>query len=86
MHCAKLGKRDAHMPINLRKIDPDLVYSLREVAQMLGLAYGTVLKLKKDGKLKWLKIGGKYYVHGKYVLEYIEKGGEQNERAVRESS
>ena len=66
------------MAINLRKIDPDLVYPLKEVAQMLGLSYGTVLKLKKDGRLKWLKIGGKYYVQGKYMFEYIGKGGEQN--------
>ncbi len=71
------------MPINLRKIDPDLVYPLKEVAQILGLSYGTVLRLKKDGKLKWLKIGGKYYVGGKYVLEYIGKGGDQGEGAER---
>jgi excisionase family DNA binding protein len=70
------------MAINLRKIDPDLVYPLTEVAEMLGLSYGTVLKLKNDGKLKSLKIGGKYYVHGKHVLKYIGKGGDQSDRAV----
>jgi excisionase family DNA binding protein len=53
-----------------------MVYPLKEVAQILGLSYGTVLKLKKDDKLRWVKIGGKYYVHGRDVLEYIEKGGQ----------
>ncbi len=61
------------MAIDFRKIDPDLIYSLKEAAQILGLSYGTILKLKKDNTLKWLKIGGKYYVQGKDLLEYIGK-------------
>ncbi len=62
------------MAIDLRKIDPELIYSLKEAAQMLGLSYGTVLKLKKDSRLKWLKMGGNYFVQGKDLLEYIGKG------------
>ena len=63
------------MPINFRNIDPDLSYSLKEVAQLLELAYGTVLKLRKDKKLKYIKIGKKYYIKGQDLLSHIFKEG-----------
>ena len=59
------------MPIDFRNIDPDLSYSLKEVAQLLELAYGTVLKLRKDKKLKYTKIGKKYYIKGQDILSYV---------------
>jgi excisionase family DNA binding protein len=68
------------MSIDLRKIDPHLIYSLKEAAQMLGLSYGTVLKLKNDARIKWSKIGGKYYIQGKDLLEYIGKGFLESKR------
>lgn len=61
------------MAIDLRSINPDFAYPLKEVAQILGISYGTVLKLKKEAKVKWIKIGGKYYVQGSYLLEYINQ-------------
>jgi hypothetical protein len=51
---------------------------------MLGLSYGTVLKLKKDGKLRWLKMRGECFVYGKYLLEYIGKEGEQSAHSGKE--
>jgi len=62
------------MAIDLRKIDPDLNYPLKHVAQFLEVSYGTVLKLKGDAKLKSIKIGKRYYVQGKDILAYIERG------------
>ncbi|SPF49227.1 hypothetical protein SBDP1_80031 [Syntrophobacter sp. SbD1] len=73
------------MAIDLRKIDPELIYSLKEAAQMLGLSYGTVLKLKKDSRLKWLKMGGNYFVQGKDLLEYIGKGIREGGSAGKEN-
>lgn len=60
------------MAIDLRKINPDLNYPLKEVAQFLEVSYGTILKLKKEAKLKSIKIGKKYYVQGKDILGYVK--------------
>ena len=59
------------MPIDVRKIDPNLDYPLKQVAQFLEISYGTTLKLRKEGKLKSSRVGKKYYVRGKDILEYI---------------
>ncbi len=62
------------MAIDLRKIDPDLSYPLRQVAEFLDVSYGTVLRLKNDTRLRPIKIGKRYYIQGKKILEYIRKG------------
>ncbi len=62
------------MAIDLRKIDPELSYPLKQVAQLLEVSYGTVLKLKKQEKLKSLRIGRKYYIQGREILDYITQG------------
>jgi excisionase family DNA binding protein len=62
------------MAIDLRKIDPELNYPLKQVAQFLEVSYGTILNLKKNKKLKSIKIGKKYYVQGKEILSYIDNG------------
>jgi excisionase family DNA binding protein len=62
------------MAIDLRKIDPDLNYPLKQVAQFLDVSYATILRLRREAQLKSIKIGNRYYVQGKAILEYIEKG------------
>ncbi|MCD4717274.1 MAG: helix-turn-helix domain-containing protein [Desulfobacterales bacterium] len=62
------------MAIDLRKIDPELNYSLKQIAQFLEISYGTILKLRKGAKLKSIRIGKKYYVQGKDILSYIHNG------------
>ena len=62
------------MAIDLRKIDPELNYPLKQIAQFLEISYGTILKLRKDAKLKSIRIGKKYYVQGKDILSYIDNG------------
>jgi len=62
------------MAIDLRKIDPELNYPLKQVAQFLEISYGTILKLKGDGRLKSIRIGKRYYVKGVDILAYIERG------------
>ncbi len=61
------------MAIDLRKIHPELNYPLKQVTQFLDLSYGTVLKLKKEAKLKSIKVGKRYYVLGKDILSYIQE-------------
>jgi excisionase family DNA binding protein len=62
------------MAIDLRKIDPELNYPLKQVAQLLEVSYGTVLKLRKQEKLRSMKIGKKFYVQGREILKYINNG------------
>jgi len=62
------------MAIDPKKIDPALNYPLKEVAQFLEISYGTMLKLRKEAKLKSMRMGMKYYIKGKDVLDYIEHG------------
>jgi len=61
------------MAIDLRKIDPNLSYPLRQVAEFLNISYGTVLKLKNDANLRPIKVGKKYYIQGKDILDYIRR-------------
>ncbi len=62
------------MAIDPKKIDPGLNYPLKQVAQFLEISYGTMLKLRKQAKLKSMRMGMKYYIKGKDVLDYIEHG------------
>jgi hypothetical protein len=62
------------MAIDLRKIDPELNYPLKQIAQFLEMSYGTILKLRKDARLKSIRIGKKYYIQGKDILSYIDNG------------
>ena len=62
------------MAIDLRKIDPELNYPLKQVAQFLEVSYGTILNLRKNAKLKSIRIGKKYYIQGKEILSYIDNG------------
>jgi hypothetical protein len=67
-----VSKEKRVMAIDLRKIDPELNYPLKQIAQFLEISYGTILKLRKDAKLKSIRIGNKYYVQGKDILSYID--------------
>jgi excisionase family DNA binding protein len=69
------GEGEADMAIDPNKIDPGLNYPLKQVAQFLEISYGTMLKLKKEARLKSTRVGKRYYIKGKDVLEYIEHGG-----------
>jgi len=62
------------MAIDLRKIDPELNYPLKQIAQFLEMSHGTILKLRKDARLKSIRIGKRYYIQGKEILSYIDNG------------
>jgi excisionase family DNA binding protein len=60
------------MEIDPRQIDPQVIYNLQEVARFLQVSYSTVLKLREENKLRSLKIGNRYYVEGRDILEHLE--------------
>ncbi len=71
---SNLELRGGFMAIDLRKIDPNLSYPLRQVAEFLNVSYGTVLKLKNDANFRPIKVGKRYYIQGRDILAYVRKG------------
>lgn len=47
------------------------VYSLTEIAPILGVTHRTLLTYIKDGRLKGVKIGGKWKVSGENLRKFI---------------
>ncbi len=47
------------------------VYSLTEIEPVLGVTHRTLLTYIKDGRLKGVKIGGKWKVSGENLSKFI---------------
>lgn len=47
------------------------VYSLTEIEPILGVTHRTLLTCIKDGRLKGVKIGGKWKVSGENLRKFI---------------
>ena len=50
------------------------IYSLAEIAPILGVTHRTLLTYIKDGRLKGVKIGGKWKVSGENLRKFINGG------------
>lgn len=51
------------------------VYSLTEIEPILGVTHRTLLTYVKDGRLKGVKIGGKWKVSGENLKKFINGEG-----------
>ena len=51
---------------------PDVV-SVEEIQQMLRIGKNAVYTLLKDGEIKSIKVGKRYIVPKKYVVEFLKK-------------
>ncbi len=61
---------------NIREERPELVlYTLEEVAELLGLTHRTVWQYVKDGKLKAVMIGNKWRVSKENYSRFINGEG-----------
>ena len=58
------------------KLEELKVYSLTEIEPILGVTHRTLLTYIKDGRLKGVKIGGKWKVSGENLRKFIN-GEEQ---------
>jgi len=54
------------------KIDEDTLYSMQDVAEMLGVTRFTVMRWNKKGSLKFKKIFGRNYISGKELLQTMK--------------
>jgi hypothetical protein len=54
------------------------VYSLTEIEPILGVTHRTLLTYIKDGRLKGVKIGGKWKVSGENLRKFINGRAKEN--------
>ena len=64
MHCVRFNMND------LFSTYPDVV-SIDEIQQMLRIGKNTVYELLKTEKLKSIKVGKKYVVPKKFVIDFL---------------
>jgi hypothetical protein len=55
-------------------IEPNAVFTLDSLKQALGLAKGCLPREIRLGRLRTARRGGRYFLLGKWVLEWIEGG------------
>lgn len=60
-----------------KKLDTYTVYSLTELEPVLGVTHRTLLSYVKTGKLKAVKIGGKWKVSEENLRNFINGDGEE---------
>ena len=48
------------------------MYTVAEVAELLGVTHQTIRKYIKDGKMDCKKIGTKYYIYEEHIKKFLE--------------
>ena len=69
--------------IDIREIDPQNLYTLGQTAHFLRVAYGTVLKFRKNGAFPSRQIGKKWYIEGAEIINFIKIGPPNTPQALR---
>lgn len=67
-NATKTAEREAKRAAELEEMK---VYSLTEIEPILGVTHRTLLTYIKDGRLKGVKIGGKWKVSGENLRKFI---------------
>ncbi|MEO5373956.1 MAG: helix-turn-helix domain-containing protein [Alphaproteobacteria bacterium] len=57
--------------VDPRSIDPDRIYSTRELARLLEIGRSDVIRLIHAGKLKARKSGRNYHILGRSIIRYL---------------
>ncbi|MCD7837669.1 MAG: helix-turn-helix domain-containing protein [Clostridiales bacterium] len=67
-NATKTAEREAKRAAELEEMK---VYNLTEIEPILGVTHRTLLTYIKDGRLKCVKIGGKWKVSGENLRKFI---------------
>lgn len=59
------------MEVNAKKLDEIRLYSLTELEPILGVTHRTLLSYVKDGRLKCIKVGGKWKITEENLKRYL---------------
>lgn len=57
--------------VRVKELEELKVYTLTEIEPILGVTHRTLLTYIKDGRLKGVKIGGKWKVSGENLRKFI---------------
>lgn len=61
----------ARAELNAKKLESITLYTLTEIEPILGVTHRTLLSYIKDGKLKGVKVGGKWKVSEENLKKFI---------------
>jgi len=61
----------ARAELNAKKLENITLYTLTEIEPILGVTHRTLLSYIKDGKLKGVKVGGKWKVSEENLKKFI---------------
>lgn len=61
----------ARAELNAKKLESITLYALTEIEPILGVTHRTLLSYIKDGKLKGVKVGGKWKVSEENLKKFI---------------
>lgn len=61
------------MAISLKRIDPNKFYTIDEVSHFLDLSPQTIRKILREKEIKGKKIGRRWHILGKYVIDFVKK-------------
>jgi excisionase family DNA binding protein len=65
----------ARQELNAKKLENISLYTLTEIEPILGVTHRTLLTYIKEGKLKGVKIGGKWRVTEENLKKFINGEG-----------
>lgn len=65
------AKTAERMEANAQKLDKITLYTLTELESILGVTHRTLQSYMKDGRLKGVKIGGKWKVSEENLKKFI---------------
>jgi excisionase family DNA binding protein len=61
------------MAISLKKIDPNKFYTVEEISNFLDLSSQTIRKFLRDRQMKGKKIGRRWHILGKNVIDFVKE-------------
>jgi len=61
------------MSISLKKIDPNKFYTIEEISNFLDMSSQTIRKFLREKKMKGKKIGRRWHILGKNVINFVKE-------------
>ncbi|MCK4234110.1 helix-turn-helix domain-containing protein [candidate division WOR-3 bacterium] len=61
------------MAISLKRIDPNKFYTIEEISNFLDLSTQTIRKFLREDKIRGKKIGRRWHILGKNIINFIKK-------------
>ncbi len=61
------------MAISLKKIDPNKFYTIEEISNFLDLSSQTIRKFLRCRRIKGKKIGRRWHILGKTVIDFVKE-------------